>query len=109
MSPDLKARRVLMSAHLYYDLGSPILSDSEFDALCFEVYEDWDQVSKFHQWQLGDPVELVSSAHHVYLTELTVDAAAAWHISETGHAPQAPYAFKAKGIHEGASYTTISG
>lgn len=110
MSPDLKARMVLMSAHLYYDRDSPILSDAEFDALCLEVFEVWDELSEFRQWQLGeDPVDIVTTAHHVFITEATVGGAEAWHLAEIGHAPERPYTFHEKGTKDGARFATISG
>lgn len=110
MSPDLKARQVLMSAHLYYDRDSPILSDAEFDALCLEVFEDWDELSEFRQWQLGeDPVDIVTTACHVFITEATVGGAEAWHIEKFGHAPEKPYRFNEKGTKDGARFATISG
>lgn len=110
MSPDLKARQLLMSAHLYYDRDSPVLSDADFDALCMEVFECWDELSEFRQWQLGDdPVDIVTTACHVFLTQSTIGGAEAWHEAEIGHAPEKPYTFKEKGTREGALFTNISG
>lgn len=110
MTPDLKARKILMSAHLYYDRNCHVLTDGEFDSLCMEIFEEWDELDAFRQWQLGgDPIDIVTTACHVLITRATVGGAESWYESLNGHAPETPYQFHKKGTHEGCQYTTVSG
>lgn len=99
-----------MSAHLYYDRDSPVLSDADFDTLCFDVYEGWDELDAFRQWQLGDDAEaILATACHVRITQAVIDGAESWHEAETGSRPEKPYRFKKKGTHEGCPYVGVSG
>lgn len=78
MSPDLAARRVLMSAYLYYVLDNPVLPDNEYDALANWVAERWHRVAPIRQWQCGSKEQIAATGHHVKVTWATVDAAHRW-------------------------------
>lgn len=52
---DLKARRLLMSAYLYYQRASPVLTDDEYDLMAREVAAKWKSLPPQVQWQLGGP------------------------------------------------------
>lgn len=93
MSLDLKVKQILMSAHLYYDRGVSVLSDAEFDDLCIEVVDNWDELTAYQQWQLGDPLDLVSTGCGVRLTRAAVGGAEAWYEKMTGKKIETPYEF----------------
>jgi hypothetical protein len=90
-SADLAARLVLMSAYLYYERASPVLSDSEYDRLTDEVCSKWCELEPIRQWQLGNPEELRATAHHSKITVLTEKAACAWYFDTYGRAPDLCY------------------
>jgi hypothetical protein len=90
---DLMCRKILMSAHLYYDRSSPVLSDAEFDQLCETVVKNWDRLDSMRQWQLGDKNDLKASGMHVKLTLQTVKGAEAWHMDVFGKLPESHYNF----------------
>lgn len=77
-SPDLAARRVLMSCYLYYARDVSVLSDRDYDALTLMVGERWDEVEPIRQWQLGSPAEIAATGYHVKITSLTIAGAEAW-------------------------------
>ena len=79
---DLKARCVVMSCVLYYRYSAPILEDHEFDTLCNELADNWDQLSPFRQWQLGSPDQIRASGFHVKVTVYAERGALAWHQSK---------------------------
>lgn len=88
VSPDLDARRVVMSSFLYYTLGANTLgantlSDPEFDTLCQRVAEHWGELSALRQWQLESPSAIRVSGFHCKVTRRCANGAIAWH--ETAH------------------------
>ena len=86
MSPDLKARRVLMASWLYYEQGVSVISDAEFDQLCADVAEEleWNEamgecdIDPLRVFQLGTAEELRATGCHVWLTYSTVGGAISW-------------------------------
>lgn len=102
MSPDLRARWLLMSAHLYYDRASPVLSDAEYDALSERVAHDLEVgellgesgIDPVRERQLGTPTQVRASGSHFRVTQATVGGAEHWHEDKMGHAPALPYAFE---------------
>lgn len=82
MSLDLTARKVVMSSLLYYGWNSPILSDGEYDQMCIDLANDWDQLSAFRQWQLGDdPLDILASGMFVKVTLQAAYGAREWYRS----------------------------
>lgn len=77
-SLDLCARKVIMSAFLYYSLDAPKLSDAEFDALCKRCIEEWDQLSPLRQFQLGSKEDLATTGYHIKITYAGVYGALDW-------------------------------
>lgn len=91
MSPDLAARRVAMSAYLYYQQSSPVLTDDEYDALARYCAEHWDELDAFRKWQLGGSSKAIAhSGHQVRVTKAAEGGAFAWHLETWGrHPPRA--------------------
>lgn len=85
-----------MSSHLYYDRGSSVLADADYDALTELVASEWGSLSAFLQWQLGSPAEILATGSGVKLTRLSISAAHQWHVDATGNAPALPYSFPRK-------------
>lgn len=77
-SLDLCARKVIMSAMLYYSLDAPVLSDQEFDAMCKRCIDNWEDLSPLRQFQLGSPEELATTAYQVKITHAGVHGALDW-------------------------------
>ena len=75
---DLAARRVIMSAMLYYGLGKPILSDGEFDELCGRLVTEWNDLSEQRKLCLGSPEELLAGGYHIKITTIAEDGAISW-------------------------------
>lgn len=75
---DLCARKVIMSAMLYYSLDHPILSDAEYDKLCSRCIAEWDSLSPLRQFQLGSPEELATTGFHIKITYYGVYGALSW-------------------------------
>jgi len=98
MSPDLKARRVLMASWLYYEQGVSVISDAEFDALCRDVAEEleWHEamgecdIDPLRVFQLGTAEELRATGCHVWLTHSTVGGAISWWREVSGDAAWTP-------------------
>lgn len=88
MDPDLIARRVVMSAFLYTELNSPVLSDADFDRSCQRVAERWQDVQPIRQWQLGSPENILTTSQHVKITRQSLDAAVAWYKYEFPKRPE---------------------
>lgn len=96
MSIDLAARQVVMSAHLYYDRGSTVLSDADYDALTERVASGWRDLRPFLRWQLGSPEEILATGAGVKLTLAAIHGADAWHRKVLKRAPELPYSLSRK-------------
>ena len=79
---DYLARKVLMSAVLYYGLDSPLVSDDQYDAWCRAVKRGWDHLDPIRQWQMRDP-EGISTGFDFRITQATVGGTWSW-LSEHG-------------------------
>lgn len=77
-SLDLCARKVIMSAFLYYSLDHPLLSDAEYDRLCKRCVTEWDKLSSLRQFQLGSPEELATTGYHIKISYYGVYGALDW-------------------------------
>jgi hypothetical protein len=84
MSPDLAARRVLMSCYLYYVLDVQVWDDAAYDAAVKMIVEWWGEIESIRRWQMRAPEDIAATGHHVRLTRLTCGAAIAWYRLETG-------------------------
>lgn len=47
---NLKFQGYLMSCYLYYERNAQVLSDCEFDAICFELWMRWDSFEHQHKY-----------------------------------------------------------
>jgi len=78
---DLIARKVLMSAYLYYWQDNPVLSDGENDSYCRVLEQSWDEIPLRYKVLL-DPEKLfegqLSSTHKAKFTRLVEGGALAW-------------------------------
>lgn len=52
------ARWVLFLTHLYYDRGLSLVEDADYDQMCQELIEHWDDIPEHEQIMLGAPEEL---------------------------------------------------
>lgn len=109
ISPEHAARLVLMSAFLYYELASPVLSDAGYDNLSQLVADRWDELSPMLKWQLGSKEAIRSSGHHARLTRMTCGGAREWHKDVLGYYPQADQLEWRHGGLDGCMYATIKG
>ena len=75
---DLRARKVLMAALLYYRHSVSIMSDEEFDHTCARLARRWEVIDERYQWQLGSADELRATGHHFRITVATEGGARAW-------------------------------
>ena len=78
MTPDLKARKIVVASILYYSFNESMMADEKFDKLCVEVVEEWDQLPPLRQWQLGSAEEIKASGFHIKATTLAVDSSISW-------------------------------
>lgn len=73
---DLWARLITIACYLYYHHDISIMSDGDFDKMCVEVADKWEELSPIRQWQLGSPEELKATGYHVKITLAGIEAAA---------------------------------
>ena len=78
MSPDLAARKLIMSAYLYYRCDTSVLSDGDYDKLSLFVADSWEQLSEQLQWQLGDREGIRATGIGILITQMGQDAAHSW-------------------------------
>ena len=48
-NPNMLVPYYLMHSYLYYTLGEPIIDDTEYDGICSELKERWDEVEHYHK------------------------------------------------------------
>lgn len=77
------ARKIVMSAYLYYRCDLNILPDSEYDTLVNLVTAHWKELPPIFQYQLGSPEELRSSGFHILVTPYSEAGARQWYRDET--------------------------
>lgn len=75
---DLCARKVLMASFLYYSLDVSAVPDGTYDEWCRRLSDNWDDLDRYRQWQLGSPEELLTSGYHVKITYATIGGALSW-------------------------------
>lgn len=85
---DLAARKVVMSAYLYYRRAAPVLSDGDYDALTRYVADGWPKLSPCRQWQLESKAALLATGSHCKVTRAAEGGALAWHTSVFGCEPE---------------------
>lgn len=104
--------KVLMSAHLYYDLSSPVLPDHEYDEMSRNLADNWDLLDEYSKWLLGDADGIRASGMGVKLTFDTVKNAAKWHKEVFGSEPEGYYNFAdyaKESRYWATTFRTISG
>lgn len=82
--PDWAARRLLISAYLYYVLDSPRMSDAEYDRLSLVVSRGWDELAPDRKWALRDPEAIRSTGAHIRFSSFVVAVALNYYKYQTG-------------------------
>ena len=73
--------KYLMCAYAYYELDTPLISDTEFDMLAKEILDNWDNIEHMHKHllnkdmlvagtYLGEYPNMVKGAVGNYMKEL---------------------------------------
>lgn len=91
---ELMARKIIMSAYLYYYADENILPDVEYDSLSRIVAMNWDQLIPLRQFQLGDPDALKASGYHIIQNYASEGGARSWYFYKKGlnlSRPPIPY------------------
>lgn len=82
MNLDLIARKVLMSAYLYYHRDTCVVSDAENDAMCMNLYLNWKDVPQRYKPLLDpdntDGEVFLSTSCQCKFTRLVEGGAIAW-------------------------------
>ncbi|MDR3427781.1 MAG: hypothetical protein P4L78_10085 [Silvimonas sp.] len=76
-----------MAAYLYYRRSSPILSDTQYDKLALGLASRWDQLDEHLRWQLGSPLAIVTTGHHIKITRAAEAGALLWFRNIKGEEP----------------------
>lgn len=101
MNTNIAAKKLIMSAYLYYRCDVSVLSDGDYDKLSVHVYDHWDELTDQLKWQLGDREGVRSTGIGILITQLGQDAAHSWYRQETGNdverGLEQPYIKKVKG------------
>lgn len=84
MNLDHIARKVLMSAYLYYHRNAQVLSDAENDKLCLTLFNNWDNIPERYKFLLGNKNDIAYTSHHCKYSRLVEAGALAWLEKETG-------------------------
>lgn len=87
MTPSLGARKLIMAAYLYYRRASPIIDDNQYDRLAEGVAARFDRLDPIIQWQLGSPLDIVTTGSHIKITRASEAGAIAWHRDVLNFAP----------------------
>lgn len=77
-SLDLKARRIIMSAMLYYGLNTSLIPDEVNDRWVRDLVRGYDQLDRVRQWALGPVEALQATTMRVKVTSAAVGGAVAW-------------------------------
>lgn len=77
-SADLIARKVLMSAVLYYGLDQPLVSDGQYDEWCKIVSRHWSSLHQDRQWQMRSPDDVLTSGFDFRITQHTIGGTRSW-------------------------------
>jgi hypothetical protein len=78
---NLVARKVIMSAALYYGADSPAVDDATYDRMTHIIEGMWDEVDPYLQWQLGGLEGLTTSGFDYKVTAATIGGAVSWYKS----------------------------
>lgn len=81
-SLDLVARRVTATSLAYYALDVSLVKDSEFDRWCSRLHDEWEDLSKYWQWKLGNASDIRASGFHIKCVARDVAGTIAWLRSE---------------------------
>lgn len=65
---DYKARMITVASYCYYRRDVSIMSDGDFDKMCQEVADNWDQLSDLRKFQLDNADDIRSGGSHVKIT-----------------------------------------
>lgn len=104
--PDLAARKVIVSAYLYYVCDAPILSDAEYDRLSCVAATGWGELHPDRQWALGEPDEIRASGCGIKFSSLAVHAARTAYTQHFKRTPPFPLPTTWRERSDGVRYVT---
>jgi hypothetical protein len=84
MTLNQKFVRYLLSSYLYYVEGRSILTDSEFDALCKELLERWDEVTHRHKHLTSREDLEAGTGYAIQYPSIVIGAARHWWYATNG-------------------------
>lgn len=70
--------KYLMSCYLYYEEGRSVLSDAEFDALCKELLERWDEITHRHKALITKEDLEAGTGYAIKYPNIVIGAARHW-------------------------------
>lgn len=79
MSPNLLYTRYLMSSYLYYN-DFPVLpySDCQFDWICRELLERWDEVDHYHKYLCDEETLRAGTGFNIKFPLIVQNCAIEW-------------------------------
>jgi len=69
----------LMSSCLYYEEDAHVLSDYQYDVLCKELLEGWDDVDHYHKHLITKEDLQAGTGYAIKYPLIVVGAARLWH------------------------------
>ena len=74
-----------MSSYLYYELDLNVLTDTDFDKLCFRLLKEYDKIEHPHKKYLDKESLSAGTGYDIKYTRLMKDAAVMWYEESTGN------------------------
>lgn len=68
----------LMSCYLYYKKNEQVLTDKEFDDLCRELYEKWEQLDHPHKKLINKELLLANTGYSIIFPNIVKQSAFDW-------------------------------
>jgi hypothetical protein len=84
MTINQKFVQYLLSSYLYYVEGRSIFADAEFDALCKELLDRWDEVSHRHKHLTSREDLEAGTGYAIQYPSIVIGAARHWWYSKNG-------------------------
>jgi hypothetical protein len=96
-APYLKARKYVMASYLYYRAGESIMSDHEFDQLCRDLADEFEEIPadyiRVHNIEKTMLAE-AQSGFDLRYTIMSIWAAAAWFKDITGRKIELDFSYE---------------
>jgi hypothetical protein len=88
MTLNQKFVQYLLSSYLYYVEGRSVLTDSEFDALCKELLDRWDEVDHRHKHLTSREDLEAGTGYAIQYPSIVIGAARHWWYAKNPQALQ---------------------